>query len=295
MGGMLDPAARVCAVVVTRNRRDLLSRCLQALVAQERPVDCLLVVDNASDDGTPDVIADEFPVATLLRLEVNRGGAGGFHAGMKWARARGFDWLWLLDDDTIARSDALRALLDGAARAPHSPPLVLTSQVRWKDERLHPMNAPVPRLRWKRELAEGAARRLLLIRYTTFVSTLVHRDAIDRFGLPLEHFFIWSDDVEYTARVLRDHAGYLVPDSVIYHWTDRPHPPADPASDRFYFHARNALLILRGSSLSPLERLDFARYVGRSFSTYARSHWRDAQRMADLARAVVDGLRGPTR
>src|SRR5207249_3737128 len=110
-----------------------------------------------------------------------------------------------------------------------------------------------------------------------------------------EHFFIWSEDVEFTARVLRDHAGYLVPDSIVYHWTDRPHPAADPASDRFYFHARNSLLILRGTGLSVVERLDFGRFVGRSFRAYARVHWRDGRRMATLGRAIRDGLRGPTR
>jgi GT2 family glycosyltransferase len=293
---MLDhPPARVCAVVVTRNRRELLRRCLQALCAQDRPLDGLLVVDNASDDGTPEMVAAEFPAAEILRLPENRGGAGGFHSGVAWGHERRFDWLWLLDDDTIPRVDALGALLAAAERAPEPRPLVLTSQVRWKDERLHPMNSPVPRLRWQRELVEAADRRLLLIRYATFVSTLVHRDAVDRFGLPLAHFFIWSDDVEYTARVLRDGPGYLVPDSVVHHWTERPHPAADPASDRFYYHARNALLILRGTSLSPIERLDFGRFVARSLVAYMRSHWRDPRRLAVLARAIADGLRSPTR
>jgi GT2 family glycosyltransferase len=292
---MLDLRGRVCAIVVTRNRRELLRRCLAALVGQKRQLDGLLVVDNASEDGTARMVGDEFPAASLLRLTENRGGAGGFHDGMAWACAREYDWLWLLDDDTIPRDDALGALLEGAMRAPKPMPMVLTSQVRWKDERLHPMNAPVARLRWRRELAEGAAHRLLLIRYTTFVSALVRRDAVDRFGLPLEHFFIWSDDVEYTARVLRTTTGYLVPDSIVYHWTDRPHGAADPASDRFYFHARNALLILRGTSFSAVERVDFGRFVARSFRVYVRSHWRDSRRMSAFARAVWDGLTGPTR
>ena len=131
------------------------------------------------------------------------------------------------------------------------------------------MNSPVPRWRWRRELAAGVADGLLLVRYATFVSVAVHRTAIDRYGLPLEHFFIWGDDVEFTARVLRDNRGYLVPESVVYHWTPSPHPAATPTTDRFYYHARNSLLMLRGSSLV----LDRARSTtpgttcARSFST----------------------------
>ncbi|MGH2915020.1 MAG: glycosyltransferase [Solirubrobacteraceae bacterium] len=286
---------RVCAVVVTRERRELLRRCLQALRAQTRPVDGILVVDNASRDGTGEMVDSEFPDAALIRLAANLGGAGGFSRGLARAHADGYDWLWLMDDDTIARHDALACLLDGAARAPHGEPLLVCSQVRWKDERPHPMNVPVPRWRSGRELADGVAAGLLLLRYTTFVSVAMHRQAIDRCGLPLERYFIWGDDVEYTARVLREARGYLVPDSVVYHWTPTPHPPADPGSDRFYYHARNSLLLLRGSSLTAIERADYARFYLRSLARYLRVNGAGPRHWALLARAIGDGLRGEAR
>jgi rhamnopyranosyl-N-acetylglucosaminyl-diphospho-decaprenol beta-1,3/1,4-galactofuranosyltransferase len=286
---------RVCAVVVTRDRRDLLRRCLLALQQERRPPDGILVVDNASSDGSAEMVSGEFPGAELLRLEENVGGAGGFHRGAARAYASGYDWLWLLDDDTLPTGNSLGALLAGAARAPGGVPLLLTSQVRWKDERLHPMNYPVPRWRWRRELAAGVADGLLLIRYATFVSVAVHRAAIDRFGLPLEHFFLWGDDVEFTARVLRDNPGYLVPESIVYHWTPSPHPAATPTTDRFYYHARNSLLILRGSSLRSIERVDYARYYLRTLAQYIRVNRADARRWRLLLRALRDGARGVTR
>jgi rhamnopyranosyl-N-acetylglucosaminyl-diphospho-decaprenol beta-1,3/1,4-galactofuranosyltransferase len=167
--------------------------------------------------------------------------------------------------------------------------------VRWKDGRLHPMNSPVPRWRWRGELAEGITRGLLLVRYATFVSVAVHRTAIDRFGLPLEHYFIWSDDVEFTARVLREQPGYLVPESIAHHWTATPHAAATPTNERFYYHARNSLLLLRGSSLTAIERLDYGRYLLRSIGDYVRHNRRDRRRLLLLARAVRDGLSGSTR
>ena len=286
---------RVCAVVVTRNRRELLRRCLGALRTERRPPDGVLVVDNDSSDGTAEMVSTDFPEAELLRLFTNIGGAGGFCRGMARAHAQGYDWLWLMDDDTIVSGDTLATLLAGAARAAHGVPLLVASQVRWKDERLHPMNAPVPRWRWRRELAEGIADGLLLLRYTTFVSVAIHRQAIDRFGLPLEHYFIWGDDVEFTARVLRDELGYLVPESVVYHWTPSPHPAATPTSDRFYYHARNSVLLLRGSSLAPIERVDYARYYLRTLGQYLRINRSSPRRWALLLRAVRDGLRGEAR
>jgi GT2 family glycosyltransferase len=285
----------VCAVVVTHGRRELLRGCLAAIDAQRRPADGTLVVDNASRDGTAEMVRAEFPHFQLLRLERNLGGAGGFNRGMAWAHARAYDWLWLMDDDTVAQPDTLPALLAGSARAPGRRALLLASQVLWKDGRLHPMNAPVPFLRRRARFAEGLARGLVSLRYATFVSVAVHREAIDRFGLPLAHFFLWGDDVEFTARVLRREPGYLVPESRAYHWTETPHAPAEPTDDRFYYHARNSLLMLRGSCFGPVERLDYGRYYARTLREYVRANRRDPVRLALLARGLLHGLSQPTR
>jgi GT2 family glycosyltransferase len=281
-------AAKVCAVVVTHNRSELLRRCLTALAGQERPPDATLVVDNASSDGTAAMLGAEFAGVEVLSLAQNIGGAGGFHRGMAWAYERGYDWLWLMDDDTLAQTDSLARLLD-AAQATNAR--LFASQVLWQDERLHPMNTPVVRWRSRGAVATGAALGLVAIRYTTFVSVLLHREMIAQFGLPQERFFIWGDDVEYTARVLREQQGYLVPGSRVNHWTATPHPPATPTSDRFYYHARNSLWILRSNCFSVLERIDYARYYLRTVAAYLRVNRGSGRRLALLARGVRDGLR----
>ena len=71
---------RVCAVLVTFNRKTLLRTCLNSLLKQTRPIDQILIVDNASSDGTPELLREEFPQLPLLRLDRNTGGAGGFSA-----------------------------------------------------------------------------------------------------------------------------------------------------------------------------------------------------------------------
>lgn len=55
----------VCAVVVTYNRKQLLRRCLSALLAQSRTVDEILLIDNASSDGTNEMLAIEFPMVII--------------------------------------------------------------------------------------------------------------------------------------------------------------------------------------------------------------------------------------
>ncbi len=159
----------VWAVVVTRNRRELLEECLRALAAQTRPPNRILVIDNASTDGTAETVRERHPEAELLPLPENLGGAGGFHVGLREAHAGGAEWVWLMDDDTIPEPGALAALL-AAPAALHGlgQPLLLSSRAVWTDGRLHPMNEPS----FKREPDHFVAcceRGLLPLRMATFV------------------------------------------------------------------------------------------------------------------------------
>src|SRR3954447_10197137 len=72
-----------CAIVVTFNRRELLAECLQALLEQTLAPDEIIVVDNASSDGTAEMVRERFPQARLEAPTENIGGAGGFHHGLE--------------------------------------------------------------------------------------------------------------------------------------------------------------------------------------------------------------------
>src|SRR4051812_24087981 len=108
----------VWPAVVTYTPKALLEECLQALRPQQRAVDHVLVIDNASTDGTPDMVRARFPWAQLRTLPDNEGGAGGFHEGLKAAHDAGAEWIWLMDDDTIPAPTALSRLLEARERVP---------------------------------------------------------------------------------------------------------------------------------------------------------------------------------
>ena len=284
-------APAVCAVVVTYNRHDLLVECLDRVARQSRRPDHVLVVDNASTDETPGMLARRDGVE-VLALDENLGSAGGFAEGIRAAHERGYEWLWLLDDDSFCDEGCLEALLAGIERAPRRPDVVC-SVVRWKDDTLHPMNRPWFRFNQREQFAEAAGAGLALIRSATWVSTMVHRSAVDRNGLPPAHFFIWSDDPEYLGGILRDGVGYMVPESVVWHWTPEPYDTLTDTRGRFYYRARNLVWHLRGSSFQGVERMFRADASLRLMLRYVKRSPDKRRAVATVARGVRDGLRGP--
>jgi len=281
----------VCAVVVTHNRREMLRRCLSALAAQRRPADRILVVDNASSDGTGDMVERDYDGVDLLALPTNEGGAGGFHEGMKRAHAEGADWLWLMDDDTLPAPDALAELLDAAGRLTDLPaPALLASKVVWRDGRVHPMNFPTLERRRMERVIAGAERGVMPLRSATFVSLLVNRSVVDRYDLPFKHFFLWSDDIEYTSRVVLGGDGaYFVPSSVVLHDTQTAEDFRSATPDRFYYHVRNTLLMARSPERPARDRLVRLSVLISSSAEYA-ARQRSAAAVTAILRGLRDGL-----
>ncbi len=107
--GVPGPAPRVSIVVLSWNTRDLLAACLASLPGPgAEPTAEVIVVDNASSDGSADMVAARFPRVTLVRNPRNDGYALGNNLGAE--RARG-EFLLLLNSDTEVRPGALAALV----------------------------------------------------------------------------------------------------------------------------------------------------------------------------------------
>jgi GT2 family glycosyltransferase len=292
----------VAAVVVTYNRRDLLLESLAAVLGQTRAPDKVIVVDNASEDGTAAAVRDQFPSVHLAELRRNSGGAGGFAGGMALALADGADLIWVMDDDTVPEPGALNALLgarDRMAAQDRSggPPALVASQVLWTDGREHPMNTPRRKpFAAKAERLAAAAVGCVPIRSASFVSILVDAAECRRRGLPRADYFLWNDDFEFTTRLLRGNTGLLCPASVVVHKTKTFGSTDVDPGDRFFYEVRNKVWMFKDSApLAPLERAAYGGSTLRRWArTFARSHDRRTLRQS-LFRGISAGVRTSPR
>lgn len=216
----------IAAVVVTFNRKVLLVECLRALLSQTTPLDRILVVDNASTDGTADLLRDEGLLAAsgvrYLRLEQNTGGAGGFHAGMKAAYDEGHDWLWLMDDDAEPASDALARMVPHFGRDDVAALAPMVTDAAWSDEYTEPhrgmrLDGEIAGVVRPLTRAETVGRETLTITHCSFVGPLFPRRTIEEIGLPIANFFIHYDDYEYVQRARQIGSVLLVMAAKIAH------------------------------------------------------------------------------
>jgi rhamnopyranosyl-N-acetylglucosaminyl-diphospho-decaprenol beta-1,3/1,4-galactofuranosyltransferase len=286
----------VIAVVVTYNRRELLLEALAALQAQTRPADAVIVVDNASADGTAAAVRRQHPSIQLAELARNIGGAGGFACGIALALDQSADLVWLMDDDTVPGPGALRALLDARARHPGypaRPPALIASRVVWTDGRAHPMNTPRARpFAGRAEREAAAAAGCLPIRSASFVSVLVDARLCRERGLPQADYFLWNDDFEFTTRLLRGNAGLLCPASTVVHKTAVFGSTDSDPGQRFFYEVRNKIWTLRAAApLAPLERV---LYGGSTLRRWARTFARSRDRRA-LGQWLIRGASAGVR
>lgn len=213
---------KVVAIVVTYNRKKLLKECLEAIFAQTVRIDTLILIDNASTDGTNEFLKEngfmDRPGFSYNLMDSNLGGSGGFYEGMKRV-SDDADWVWIMDDDTIPNPDCLEKLLNASTIIKEDASFFASSVFGPENE---PMNVPSVDF----SLTENGYpdwyfnlnQKMVKIKNATFVSLLIRGAALRKCGLPCRDYFIWGDDTEYTTRLTTYYGpAYMVGDSVVCH------------------------------------------------------------------------------
>ncbi len=195
-------------VIVTYNRLNLLKECLSAVFAQVYPFTEIIVVNNASTDGTKEYLdslqSTEKTHLSVIHSAENLGGSGGFYLGMETARAKGFDYLLIIDDDAIIQPDYMKRLIEYADNHTNENIEALAGAVmlngkidithrRTVNNKLLFTEPPVSEINYSKDSFRCDT--------ATFCGLLIRGDVFQRIGLPKKEYFLWYDDTEYSLRL----------------------------------------------------------------------------------------------
>jgi len=275
---------RVAAIIVTLDRSAVLGRALRALAAQTRPPEGVVVVDNASCDDTLKVLARDFPLVDVLKMDENLGVNAGLAVGMQRARELGFDAFWLMDDDSepepLALDEVVRALESGSADVVgfRGGTLGFGWIRHWK--------AP-DAVRTRPSLGRG----VYAMDFVLVDGTLIPRRVVDAVGYPPEDYFMMIGDIEYTYRMTRHgfRTGVLERDRMRNAALGSAGGPSGKLPWRAYYKARNHVRMALAYRSPTLIAGCFARQVYLLAGLCARREWARARA---LVLGVIDGLRG---
>src|SRR5688572_20964121 len=197
---------RVVAVVLNWNGTEDTVACVRSLAALGEPGLEILVVDNGSRTPPDAALAAAGFDVPVLHSAQNLGYAAGNNLGIRWARERGADFVWVLNNDAEAVAGALNALVEAARRHPRAG--ALGSRVLRGDD---PSRIWVAwgRVTWRQSLIELVGEnapdgpefdREQQVEWIPGCSILLRAEAIDEIGGFDEDFFAYHEDVDWAAR-----------------------------------------------------------------------------------------------
>jgi GT2 family glycosyltransferase len=230
---------RVSVIIVNFNGRNLLQDCLDSLEAQTRAPDEVIVVDNASSDGSIELIHESYPWVRLIASKRNLGFAAGNNLGIRGARG---DVIVLLNNDTVPSPGFIESItaplqrhenlsaVAGVLVFPHAPTTVATSGISVFTNGL------------ALDRSIGSDWRSLASETRVFGpsggAAAFRKSALEDVGLFAEPFFLYLEDVDLAWRMrLKQHSTMVAPEAWAHHVYSASSGEGSPLKD--YYLARN--------------------------------------------------------
>ena len=266
---------KVFISVLNWNGLDDTIECLESVFKMEYLNRNVVVVDNASTDGSASIIQGMFPQVILIENKENLGFTGGHNVGIRYAIEHGADYVWLLNNDAIVEVETLSALIDAAEKDPliglispqindYSNPVKVQfrgSYFDWKAfEEISPSN---------NNNSDEVDSKFQTGRDVTLWGTalLIKRAVIAKVGYLDEKYFAYREDLDYSIRALKaNFRNVLHSGARISHKND-PSMHENKSPYYYYYMLRNIYLLeyvyFQGWRRINMQRMYLAHVLGR--------------------------------
>lgn len=287
-------APRVCVILVNWNGWRDTVECLQSCETLDNESCEIVVIDNGSTDESVERISSLCPGVRLVEVGENLGFAGGNNVGIEYALKVGFDFVWLLNNDTTVAAESLSALVDTAESDEHIA--VVGSKIYYSSEPnvIWFAGGVIDRVKgWTlhrglNEADTGQYDACEETQYVTGASMLVRTAAIREVGMMRTEYFLYWEEVDWCTRIAD--AGWSIvyqPKSLVWHKVSAS-AGGDESPSKARYEGRNRVLYYRWN------RPSMAAWIVAT--TLAQSAWaailgRPRIGMA-MAHGVFDGIAG---
>lgn len=288
-------SSRVLIVVLCYNGIELTLACIESLQRLSYASFDILVVDNASQDGTPAAVRAQFPDVEVIETGANLGFAAGNNVGLRYALDHGYDYALLLNNDTEVAPDLLAVLVAVAEADPAVGVLGPTicyfdhPGLIWSAGGVIDWRRGAASMRGTGERDAGQYRDVADVDFVTGCALLCRRAALEQAGLLDERFFMYYEETEWCVRVARSGLRIVhVPAARVLHKI--------PLNARFdqeylaYYMTRNRLLFLAATRARVTTWLHVL--IAQDLRTYLslclRPKWRERAGRVGMRRGWVD-------
>ncbi len=201
-------------IIVSWNVRELLQNCLRSVLVEKSLAMQIIVVDSASTDGSPEMLADQFPLVELVACQENVGFPGGNNLGLERANGR---FILLLNPDTIVHEDALAKMVSYLEQ--NAQVGVVGPQLLNEDGSVQSSRRRFPTLRtaffestwlqpyapqavlddyFVRDVADGETA---VVQWVMGACLMTRQEVVAQVGGLDEKYFMYSEELDYCRRI----------------------------------------------------------------------------------------------
>jgi hypothetical protein len=248
-------SARTAIIILNWNSREMTAECIRSILAMDASEYTILVVDNGSHDDSVDYLQNEFPQITLFAQDNNLGFAAGCNIGMRHALADGFEYVLLLNNDTVVAPGFIREMLATVQNDPRigavCPKIYFADRpnlIWYAGADFSPWTGSSKHRGWKK-VDHGQFDDCKEITQATGCAMLVRCSALLDVGLLDEQFWAYIEDVDWSLRFLKQ--GYrlgFAPKAHLWHRdgaTAVKSLGSGSAAIRQFFSTRNMVFLAR--------------------------------------------------
>lgn len=284
----MNKRSRIVVILVNYNGIKDTVECVNSIEQSTFPVD-VIVVDNASENDDVEILSKDFPNIKVIKSTTNLGFAGGNNLGIKYAFKQGYEYITLLNNDTVIDKDMFMELYNFARKDLVTLPEMYYYD--WPEKIWYSGGVVDKKTGIVKHIIEPVSEKdtTRACRFATGCCMMIHRNIIENVGMLEDRFFMYCEDEEYSLRLAKNNINIaVIPKAKLWHKVAQS-SKKDSAFYEYYI-SRNRMLCIKRNK----EYFGWSAYIYSMWTRMIKALYyfikRDKRYKSDIF-AIIDAAR----